>query len=284
MKKFLLAVAVLALVGSAAYAGPNAGGTLILHNPDIVYSDGTTYCGGELDACENAVTRIDLDGDITTSQVWQLYAAFPASPVLKAITFGVDYDDTQLFMAGSGLCGDFEIADGDWPAPGSGTGMTWNDAQTVNPVQIYWFAGYTYAGYVAQFCAAPHPTQGGNFADDSVPAVSDPVEAYGCLGVNMDGTLPCPPPPPEDGACCDLMTGACTITAPDQCDGEWLGGPCDPNPCPPPAEGACCVGSECTITLPGDCQGDFMGGPCEPNPCPTPTQESTWGQIKANYR
>jgi hypothetical protein len=286
MKKFLMAVAVLALVGNVAYAGPNAGGTLVVHNPNIVYSAGTGYCGVEpLGDCLDAVTRIDMDNMLDTSMVWQLYAAFPVSPVLKAITFGVTYDGTQLFIPEGawGPCGDFELADGDWPAPGTGTGMTWTEAQHGNPVQVYWFAGYTYYYYSTQFCAAPHPTQGGQFADDSVPAITDDVAGYGCLGVNMDGTLVCPEPPPEPGACC--IMGECTITPPDACEGDFYGGPCEPNPCPPPEDGACCLDTgECIITPPTQCPGDFFGGACEPNPCPTPTQQSTWGQIKANYR
>ena len=51
-----LALAILT-VGSIAWAGPNAGGTLILHaNPSIVYcSDASSYCGQSgLAACDGA--------------------------------------------------------------------------------------------------------------------------------------------------------------------------------------------------------------------------------------
>ena len=54
-----------------------------------------------------------------------------------------------------------------------------------------------------------------------------------------------------------------------------------------PAPGACCFpDGSCVMTLQADCQGQWLGLPCEPeNPCPpVPTEEKSWGQIKANYR
>jgi len=89
------------------------------------------------------------------------------------------------------------------------------------------------------------------------------------------------------GACCDPGTGNCTVTAQSDCTGNWLGGGtvCDPNPCPQPP-GACCdANGNCTMTNQADCGGTWVGGPCDPNPCTVvPTKESTWGQIKHQYR
>jgi len=55
--------------------------------------------------------------------------------------------------------------------------------------------------------------------------------------------------------------------------------------CPAPT-GACCVGSVCSITTEANCQGTYQGDgtDCDPNPCPTPTEQTSWGQIKSNYR
>jgi len=44
---------------------------------------------------------------------------------------------------------------------------------------------------------------------------------------------------PQVGACCDLLTGGCTETTPEDCTDPnelflGIGVPCDPNPCPPP--------------------------------------------------
>jgi hypothetical protein len=57
--------------------------------------------------------------------------------------------------------------------------------------------------------------------------------------------------------------------------------------CPGLPTGACCIGNDCTITTESDCTGSWQGADttCQPNPCePNPTHESTWGQIKAQYR
>lgn len=56
--------------------------------------------------------------------------------------------------------------------------------------------------------------------------------------------------------------------------------------CPGPPEGACCIGVDCTITTQDGCQGNWLGAGtvCVPNPCAVPVEESSWGQIKANYR
>jgi len=52
--------------------------------------------------------------------------------------------------------------------------------------------------------------------------------------------------------------------------------------------GACCdAQGNCTITAPGDCTGQYMGDnvPCDPNPCHVvPVKDATWGAIKAQYR
>lgn len=56
--------------------------------------------------------------------------------------------------------------------------------------------------------------------------------------------------------------------------------------CPGPPEGACCIGTVCSITTQDGCQGNWLGAGtvCNPNPCAVPVEESSWGQIKANYR
>lgn len=56
---------------------------------------------------------------------------------------------------------------------------------------------------------------------------------------------------------------------------------------PPPApRGACCVGEACSVTEESQCGGTWLGPntDCSPNPCSTPTEETSWGQIKSNYR
>lgn len=63
------------------------------------------------------------------------------------------------------------------------------------------------------------------------------------------------------------------------------------SPAAPPT-GACCVGDqgECHVVTASECAGlggEYQGDNtvCDPNPCPiVPTQNSSWGQIKANFR
>lgn len=59
-----------------------------------------------------------------------------------------------------------------------------------------------------------------------------------------------------------------------------------------PQTGACCIGDQgdCRILTADECAnlgGQYQGNNtvCQPNPCPiVPTQNSSWGQIKANFR
>jgi hypothetical protein len=294
MKKLLMAVAALMCAGSVALAGPNAGGTLIVHaNPGLNYTtDITNYCGmSGLTACQGAVTTVDG----SRQAVWHVLAAFPpgSNPRMAGLVFGVTYTPGVVLL-GQGACADFELPDGNWPASGSGTALTWTPAETGLLTEVYWFAGYNYYGGCEIFQLGPHPTQGASFADDSVPSVLDAIAGFGRLGFNCPGGNICPDvPPPPTGACC-FPDFSCQILTADECalgGGNYLGDDttCDMCP-PPPATGACCVGEVCSVVTAAEC--DQMGGSyqgdgtdCDPDPCVViPTESTSWGQIKANYR
>ncbi|MCA9758822.1 MAG: hypothetical protein KDA27_23715 [Candidatus Eisenbacteria bacterium] len=245
------------LSAGAAHAGPNAGGTLIIHAaPGIAYTDDLPPLCEIVDLpgdCSGAVTN--LPGGSSEPHVWWIAAAFPngSSPRLAGVTLGVHYDDAAITLVDYGPCGDFELHDEAWPAPGSGTAITWGVAQTDHLVSIYGFAGYEYYGNDVTFCVGQPAVRNAVFADDSVPSQLDPVVDFGCLGFNGDpGYLACP-----DG---------------------------------PPLIGACCVGETCVQLTEADCsdQGGtawYLDTPCEPNPCaPVPTVEESWGRIKGQYR
>jgi len=180
-------------------AGPNAGAVLVVHaNPSLVYSAGTgSYCGQSgLAACGDAVTSAPwLTG---TATVLHVLAAFPgsASPRLKALSFGVAWDSTRLQIAAQGGCGDFDVPSDGWPAPGSGVGQSWTEAQTSHLAEAWWFAAYTYAmgggSDTTSFAVVPHPRHGGVLVDDSMPPVEDALVAYGRFGFGTTGWLPCP--------------------------------------------------------------------------------------------
>ena len=79
MKTFLMAVAALACIGSVALAGPNAGGVILVHNPNLPYAGQGDYCGqgGALASCEQANT--ELDG--SDNSYWFGRSTPPSRPV-----------------------------------------------------------------------------------------------------------------------------------------------------------------------------------------------------------
>jgi hypothetical protein len=292
MKKALLAVAALTCMGSAALAGPNADGTLIaaLSVGTVYTTDNTGYCGSVTTPdCGSAVTTQD-----TGTAVINVLAAFPGNGRLAGLTFGVNYPDAEIFIAEAGSCGDFELPTGDWPGDGSGTAVTWSTAVVAQLIECYWIAAYSYYGNPGAIALGPHPTQGGQFADDSVPSQIDDITCFGAFGFAGDpGFLCCPPTGPRTGACC-FADGTCQDLFEADCDAlggsfQGEGTDCMTTDCPLPT-GACCIpGASCVELTRDDCaaqggnyQGD--GTDCDPDPCPTPTIDSSWGEIKNNYR
>lgn len=294
MKKFLLAVAAVLCVGSVAMAGVNNPGTILLHyNASAIGSDGIYAGYGGLTACDAAVTTAPAGGT-TLQGAWFAYAAFasPATPRVVVITFGLVYDENNIAIQSWGKTATTELTTTTpaWPGNGSGDAVEWDTPQTAMLFEFYWFTGYGLSG---ELCLGPHPTQGGFFTDDSSPGVSDPIQAYGCLGFGTAGVPACPHPTPLQGACC-FIDGTCQFIL--QTDCSALGGifqgettVCDPNPCPQPPLGACCaLNGTCTAVSEAACRtsGGLWQGPgtvCDPNPCVTPVIQKTWGEIKHSY-
>lgn len=254
MRSYLrpLAIALVSLgMACTADAGPNEDGVIILHAVPYQSRDFPPLCEGfDLVNCEEATVNVP-GGEFWK---WWVVGAFPAGsgPRLSGVSFGIEYDASTVLLLDYGSCADFELPTSDWPATGSGTAVTWLSPQTDPLIEIYAFAGYEYYGLDAQFCLVPHPTQGGNFADDSVPSIIDPIADYGCLGFNLNpGYLPCPEQPIV-GACC-LPDGSCVILTEADCNAEagvWIG----------------------------------PGSGCDPDPCAVPTQERSWGAVKNEFR
>lgn len=274
-----------------AFAGPNAGGVLIVHECQLV----RTYAYDcALDACVNADVQADLDFPI----MWKVWAAFPdgSSPRLKAFVMGAQFP-AEVIVESGGLIdpvGDFEIGQDGWPTvSGGGVGVVFGQVKTATLNDCYWLAGYAYSQGV--WSLTPHPQGPTLFVDDSIPPVEDPVAAFGSLGFGVPGSLPCPAPIPQVGACC-LEPGNCLIVLQAECVelcGLWFGEDvsCDPNPCPPLAGSACCLpDGTCELHWPNVCE--CLGGvtlleifTCDPNPCDgTPIEETSWGRIKAIHR
>lgn len=292
MKKALLAVAALSCLGSAALAGPNAGGTLIaaLSVGTVYTTDNTGYCGSS--------TTTDCDGAVVSHTgeapaVINVIAAFPGPSRLAGLTFGIAYTSGVILLE-QAACGDFELPDGTWPNSGTGTAVTWSSAQTSQLVETYWFAAYNYYGGAESLGLIAHPGQGGNFADDDVPSNIDPIAGYGVFGFNQPGQPACPTSGPRPGACC-LADGSCVVTLLVDCDAQGgtfqgEGSTCDGVACPQPVTGACCIDNVCFIFTSDECAargGTYQGdnSVCDDTIClPVPTIESSWGTIKNNYR
>lgn len=180
---------------NTAAAGPNVDGTLILHaNPALSYTtDATSYCGqSNLSECYLALATTPANP--TAPTVFHALAAFPddSSPSVKGVTFGVDYDQAAFTLVDWGHCANFELATASWPLPQSGTALTWNSPKTNRLFDAYWFAGYSTGLTPTTFELSLHPTQGATFADDATPSNLDEVAAFGTLGFNIPGSIPCP--------------------------------------------------------------------------------------------
>lgn len=236
-----------------ANAGPNAGGTLIvsLYEGTFFTQELPPPCDDLLADCEAAVTNGPSYEESPFASVIHVLAAFPPpGGRLMGVVWGVDYDPEQTFILQYGSCGDFELANDDWPAPGSGTAITWFTVQTDPIVPMYWFAAYGYDG--ASLDLGLHPAHGGQFADDAIPSVVDDIAGFGSFGFGSNpGFNVCPVPGGPRGACC-FDDGSCAITTEADCaaaGGVYKGD-----------------GSDCDS--------------CEP----VPTIERTWGGIKNQYR
>jgi hypothetical protein len=183
-----------------AHAGPNAAGTLVVHevgpNPTC-----DPYVGSPVPTCAEVDNNLNLNSSCPT---WKVYAAFPthSQPRLASVSFGVDCTQTgYLFFhatptPGAGVS---VVTTPDWPYAGSGITMTFDPPRSapMNELLCFIFASYGYddpqSGQI--WGTVPHPILPSVFLDDSVPPLEDPIAAYGTLGFNVEGYTPCPQTP-----------------------------------------------------------------------------------------
>jgi hypothetical protein len=281
MRKFLLALGILALLCSPAMAGKNSNGAMIVHTNDAL-----TYTGGvcgrfdtmdDPGSCEAANTQTNKD-DATPALVWFIATWLPAAnPGVTVIYFGLEHNipNDINYFPNFGFCGpagSFEIPDAGWPLTGFG-----NSVALSSPIvgdtrfPFYYWNVFGFAG--AFIGTGINPTGGyAAFVDDSNPPVQDNVTKFGTVRWGTFGQNECPEDVPILGACC-LPTGECIITPPTQCAGVYQGDGtvCDPNPCP--QREACCFEDEhCEDILAADCvaRGGTPQGPgsfCTPDLC-----------------
>jgi len=307
MKKFLMALVVLAIASAPALAGPNDCGVIVVHNTNMAYSNDPAPPGPPtpVPAVAEIVNTIPMGnqpGDVSANLVWKVYAAFPLdhSPRVKTCGWGVAHDE-----AGGGVVIEhndaqnlavFYITSAGWPGDHTYVGMSFTDSARVATVnELWWFSGYAYAGLAGEpqmFSVIPNSAVGNQvFGDDDFPTNEDPITGYGTLGFGQPGVTPIPQCEVV-GACC-FENGDCLMLTAADCStqlGSFVGGDCTPGLCIPIVYGACCVNYVCNVVTPDACaqaEGTYYGdgSVCTPDTCPyIPTENKSWGQIKNSYR
>jgi len=195
-----IAAALMITATGAAQADGNNGGVLVFHTADTVYCADDGVAGAGVDCDENfgdCVDQEDCSGEITAlnptgisefgavpAREFYVLAAFPTDscPRLAGVTFGINYDDANIFITDSGGLGDFELPANNWPSPFTGTAVTWTIAKKAELTEVYWFAAYAYyeAGLIN---LSEDPVQGGDFADDSIPPSLTEIAGFGSAGL-----------------------------------------------------------------------------------------------------
>ena len=281
------------LAAPPAFAGPNAGGVLLLHcNQTLQFSTGGDFSEyAELYDAKNAVTQVPGDGQ---GVVYYVIAAFDdfAMPRLKTTSFGIELSSPEFEPVLWGVTGETNVVltVGSWPSSGSGIAISWTEPFNRRINEICWFCGYAGAGQTVKLVRCPG--QPGTLDDDSFPAEVDEIAGYGMLGFGVSGFNPLSDGA-ATGACCS-GSGRCILQTESGCQ-AWSGYNytgdntiCSPNPCTP-GVGACCIRAECRMLLWDECldaRGLFQseGVGCNPTPCDFARVETTWGALKSTYR
>jgi hypothetical protein len=289
MKKVLLALAMLSLVGSAVADEANLfGGVLIAHHPDgLVYSEGEEWCARYMDTyfitdAADQNPRSDRMSDVVDKDVWFVIAAFHEEKVWCGTQFGLgDFDPYGWYMTSSGgncLANSLEIPTAGWPAPMTGISIAATDVQYAgNFVPIYWFEGYTYTGEPTLVPVTVDPSQDFiGFGNCEAPAGVWSADG-GTMGFFTDGVPVYPIPPPDPIACCDEF-GGCVMLLEEECleagGMPYPGEDCAAFECEVIVRACCFEDGSCVVMLPEYC--DQNGGivfdmiTCDPNPCPPP--------------
>jgi hypothetical protein len=289
MRKFLLALGILALLCSPAMAGKNANGALVVHTNDANAYTTVGLCGrfdtvDNPGGCEQAGTQTNKD-DATPALIWCIAAFLPtANPGVAVIYSGLNHNlpPGQGYFNNFGLCGpagSFELPDAGWPDTGGNSVAFGTPIVGDTFFPFYFLNAFGFAG--AFVGTAINPTGGyAAFIDDSNPPVQDDIVQFGTVRWGTLGQNDCPDEPVAEGACC-FPDGSCIVTPPDQCGGNYQGDGtvCAPNnPCPQPE--ACCFADEhCENLLANDCvaRGGTPQGPgslCTAELCVIPDPEA----------
>jgi len=203
MRKLLWLLAVVCCTASAAFAGVNSGGVLVVHNTGLAWSTNDPP-RPPVTAPPVSCSAVVNQGELDAPFVWKIYAVFPqaSAPVMSAVVFGdaINPGSGGVTIDAAGLCntGDLESTDGVlWPN-GGGLGVAFTAGNRTGHIEeIYWFGGSGYTdglgGATPEFCAAPWVGHICSFADGSFPPVEDEIGGYGCWASALLATPPARP-------------------------------------------------------------------------------------------
>lgn len=240
LQRTALGLLAVGLIATCSLAGPNAGGVLVVHATSVAYTTEITdythqsgvWCGNDGPAppnqqdcppydpyegtipCNTAAAVPTMAGAADTPRIWYVMAAFADDcPRIKALSFGIDYDEEKVVIVNPGGFGPCDpanvfaidvpsIEDSEpWPASKAAIGLSFSIPLTSKLAELYWFAAYSYDGSPSTITVydATQVNEHGLFQDDSVPPVADPIAGYGVLGIAGGvGTNPVPIPSPVE--------------------------------------------------------------------------------------
>ena len=192
----VLGALICAVQPGGALAGPNAGGTLVVHEVGL-NSTCDPWVSSPVPACAEVDNNLDLDFCPT----WKVYAAFPnnSQPRLRSVSWGISWNQAYLYVHATSVGNASEVTTPDWPAPGSGITLTYDPVRTapMNELTCFIFAFYSYVQPMPGeiWSTIPHPSAPTVFTDDSTPPVEDEIAGYGTIGFGVPGFTPCPQEP-----------------------------------------------------------------------------------------
>lgn len=282
MRMPILLLIALMLFGSAAQAGRNANGAMVVHTDNTVYYTSTgMFCSSALPPSCQELNANATSGVVREQVIWLLAAFMPeSSPGVTTLQFGIEHNlpAGQGYFTAYAACGPdlLELPDSGWPESGFGNLVAYAWPVYTHVFSFYWFAVFV-DGPENYFGTRTYPSTGeAKFVDDGSPPIEDLCFSFGTVRWDGNGHNDCPCCP-DLGACC-LPDGSCQEQSLDACAAlggvfQGMGTACDPNPCLPPVGSCCLCSGQCIVVSEADCAaqgGEYWNFQpnCDPNPCP----------------
>jgi hypothetical protein len=282
MRRIIPVICAILFVTTAAQAGRNSNGALVVHTDDSVYYTSTgVFCSSALPASCLELNANATSGIEREQLIWLIAAFVPeSSPGVTTIQFGIEHNipSGQGYFTAFSACGPdpLELPDGGWPETGYGDLVAYSYAVYSHLFPFYWFAVFV-DGPDNYFGTRTYPsTDEAKFVDDGSPPIEDLCFNFGTVRWDGNGVNQCQFGDPN-GACC-FPDGSCQRMLPNECAAlggafQGVGTLCIPNPCGPQVGSCCLCSGECVVLSEADCAaqgGEYWNfqPDCDPNPCP----------------